>query len=145
MICDMWHMTYDTRHMTPDRWGEVNLLSKFQLHSSYSLGVKVVLEQILISEDPHCSTLLICLTRLKRQRIPKSEVCHSEEPAGDTQFSKLFSFSSDCCMKSSEAGSPEIKAPSSVFCWGSPKKYVGTWMTKNKNMSNSVSTTFSKA
>ena len=30
----MWHMKID-------RWEEVNLLSKYQLHSSYDLGLKV--------------------------------------------------------------------------------------------------------
>ena len=34
LTCDMWHVTQD-------RWKEVNLLSKFQLPSSYRLGVKV--------------------------------------------------------------------------------------------------------
>ena len=38
---DMWNMTHDTWHITCDRVGEVNLLSKFQLPSSYGLGVKV--------------------------------------------------------------------------------------------------------
>jgi hypothetical protein len=32
---DMWHMTCDTWHLTHDRSGEVELLSKFQLPSSY--------------------------------------------------------------------------------------------------------------
>ena len=32
--CDMWHMTHD-------RWGKVNLLSKFQLRSFHGLGLKV--------------------------------------------------------------------------------------------------------
>ena len=42
--CDMWHMTYDTWHMTHDMWHMtcgmlwgVNILSKFQLPSSYCL------------------------------------------------------------------------------------------------------------
>ena len=34
MQTDMWHMTLDM-------WGEVNLFSKFQLPSSYGLGVKM--------------------------------------------------------------------------------------------------------
>ena len=34
-------MTHETRHVTHDRWGKVNLLSKLQLPSSYGLGVKV--------------------------------------------------------------------------------------------------------
>ena len=37
----MWHETRDMWHMTCDRWGEVKLLSKCQLPSSYGLGVKV--------------------------------------------------------------------------------------------------------
>ena len=32
-------VTHDTWHRSGDRWEEVNLLSKFQLPSSYSLGV----------------------------------------------------------------------------------------------------------
>ena len=36
-----WHVTCDTWHMThATRWEEVNLLSKFQLSSSYVLGVR---------------------------------------------------------------------------------------------------------
>ena len=38
---DMWHVTRDMWHMACDRWGDVNLLSKSQLPSSYGLGVKV--------------------------------------------------------------------------------------------------------
>ena len=30
----MWQVTHGMWHLTPDRWGEVNLLSKFQLPSS---------------------------------------------------------------------------------------------------------------
>ena len=44
----MWHLTHDMLHvtryvlyLTHDRWGEVNLRSKLQLPSSYSLGMKV--------------------------------------------------------------------------------------------------------
>ena len=37
----MWHVTRDKWHVTHDRCGEVKLLSKFQLPSSYGLGVKV--------------------------------------------------------------------------------------------------------
>ena len=36
----MSHITHDTRHMTSDRWEEVNILLKFQLPSSYGLGVR---------------------------------------------------------------------------------------------------------
>ena len=32
--CDTWHVTRDMGHLTHDIWGEVNLLSKFQLTSS---------------------------------------------------------------------------------------------------------------
>ena len=41
--CDMWHVTRDTWHVTHDTWhmtrlgGGVNILSKFQLPSSYRL------------------------------------------------------------------------------------------------------------
>ena len=40
---DMWHIKCDTWHLTPGTWhrGEVNLLSEFQLPSSYGLGMKV--------------------------------------------------------------------------------------------------------
>ena len=38
---DRCHMTHDMWHVTQDRWGEVNHLSKFQLLSSYGLGVMV--------------------------------------------------------------------------------------------------------
>ena len=36
--CDMWHVTRDTWHVTYDMFGGVNILSKFQLPSSYRLG-----------------------------------------------------------------------------------------------------------
>ena len=41
---DTWHMTHDTWHMTPDLWHVVgvNILSKFQLSSSYCLGVMML-------------------------------------------------------------------------------------------------------
>ena len=38
---DTWHPTHDTWHLTCDTWWRVNILSKFQLPISYSLGVKV--------------------------------------------------------------------------------------------------------
>ena len=44
--CYRWHMTCDWWHMTHYRWGEVNILSKFQLPSSYALGVKVFLRYL---------------------------------------------------------------------------------------------------
>ena len=44
VTCDMWHVTHDTWHVTSDTWhmtcdmfGGVNVLSKFQLPSSYCL------------------------------------------------------------------------------------------------------------
>ena len=40
MTRDMWPLTNDTWNMTGDRWEEVNLLSKFQLPSSYGSGVR---------------------------------------------------------------------------------------------------------
>ena len=38
----MWQVTCDTWQVTHDKWqvGEANLLSKFQLPSSYCLGVE---------------------------------------------------------------------------------------------------------
>ena len=48
MTCDMWHMSHDMWHVTGDMWHvtcdtwrELNILSKFQVPSSYGLGVKV--------------------------------------------------------------------------------------------------------
>ena len=38
VTCDMWHLTSDTWHVTH---GEVNILSTFQLPSSYGLGLRV--------------------------------------------------------------------------------------------------------
>ena len=32
---DMWHVTYNRWHVTRDMFGGVNILSKFQLPSSY--------------------------------------------------------------------------------------------------------------
>ena len=51
----MWHVTHD-------KWGEVNLLSKFELPSSYGLGVKVFwryfhkgsLSQLISNEGAVC-------------------------------------------------------------------------------------------
>ena len=43
VIFDMWHIKCDMWHMTHHRWREVNLLSKFQLPSSYGLEVKAFL------------------------------------------------------------------------------------------------------
>ena len=37
----MWHEKRDMWHGTHNRWGEVNLLLKFQLPSSFGLGMKV--------------------------------------------------------------------------------------------------------
>ena len=37
--CDTWQMKHDTWHLTSDMWWGVNILSKFQLSSSYNLGV----------------------------------------------------------------------------------------------------------
>ena len=37
VTCDMWHLTCDTWHMTCDLLGGVNILSKFQLPSSFCL------------------------------------------------------------------------------------------------------------
>ena len=37
---DTWHLTRDTWHLTCDTWWGVNILSKFQLPSSFGLGGK---------------------------------------------------------------------------------------------------------
>ena len=37
VTCDMWHVTRDKWHVTRDMFGRVNILSKFQLPSSYRL------------------------------------------------------------------------------------------------------------
>ena len=39
---DMWHMTRDTWHMTRDTFGGLNILSKFQLPSSYRLWYMIL-------------------------------------------------------------------------------------------------------
>ena len=39
--CYTWHVTCDMWHLTCATWWEVNILSKFQLHSSYGLGETV--------------------------------------------------------------------------------------------------------
>ena len=39
-LSDTWNVTCDKWHMTHDRWEEVNLLSKFQLPTSYGLRVR---------------------------------------------------------------------------------------------------------
>ena len=41
LTCDRWQVTNDMWHVTCDMWREVNILSKFQVPSSYGLGVKV--------------------------------------------------------------------------------------------------------
>ena len=39
---DMWHVTHDTWHMTCDMFRGVNILSKFQLPSSYRLWFMII-------------------------------------------------------------------------------------------------------
>ena len=39
---DTWHVTRDTRHVTRDTFGGVNILSKFQLPSSYRLWFMIL-------------------------------------------------------------------------------------------------------
>ena len=39
---DTWHVTRDMWHVTYDTWWGVNILSKFQLPSSYGLGVMII-------------------------------------------------------------------------------------------------------
>ena len=41
MTPDTWHLTPDTWHVKHDTQGVVNIVSQFQVPSSYSLGVKV--------------------------------------------------------------------------------------------------------
>ena len=80
VTCDMWHVTRDTWHRTHDTWhvtrdtwhvtrlGGVNILSKFQLHSSYRLwfmilwrsGGKGWLIEWIINDDTP-GLLIICL------------------------------------------------------------------------------------
>ena len=38
---DMLQVTFDMLHVTCNMWWGVNILSKFQLHSSYGLGETV--------------------------------------------------------------------------------------------------------
>ena len=42
VTCDMWHVTRDTWHVTRDTFGGVNILSKFQLPSSYRLWFMIL-------------------------------------------------------------------------------------------------------
>ena len=42
MTCDMWHVTCDTWHVTRDMFGGLDILSKFQLPSSYRLGFMIL-------------------------------------------------------------------------------------------------------
>ena len=42
VTCDMWHLTCDMWHVTCDMFGGVNILSKFQLPSSYLLWFMIL-------------------------------------------------------------------------------------------------------
>ena len=42
VTCDTWHMTHDTWHVTCDMLWGVNILSKFQLPSSFGVGVSQI-------------------------------------------------------------------------------------------------------
>ena len=42
VTCDMWHVTCDTWNMTCDMLWRVNILSKFQLPSSYCFGFMIL-------------------------------------------------------------------------------------------------------
>ena len=42
VTCDMWHVTCDTWHVTRDTFGGVDILSKFQLSSSYRLWFMIL-------------------------------------------------------------------------------------------------------
>ena len=40
LTCDIWHVTRDKWHVTCDTWREVNIISKFQVPSSYGLWAR---------------------------------------------------------------------------------------------------------
>ena len=61
---DTKHMTRDMWHLTHDRWGGVNFLSKCQLSSSYSLGVKIILQRITDWVNEWMSDRGVCRTGL---------------------------------------------------------------------------------
>ena len=42
MTCDMWHVTHDIWRITCETWWGLNILSKFQLLSSFGLAGKVI-------------------------------------------------------------------------------------------------------
>ena len=42
VTCNTWHVTHDMWHMTRDMFGGVNILSKFQLPSSYGLWFMIL-------------------------------------------------------------------------------------------------------
>ena len=44
VTCDTWHLTCDTWHVTHDIQGVINILSQFQVPSSYNLGIMMSCE-----------------------------------------------------------------------------------------------------
>ena len=81
MRCYMWQVTQDRRHvthviwhLTRDRLGEVNLLSIFQLPSSYTFSLSIALHCIgLTSSSPWTPSKRPPLTLLQwsgRRRVP---------------------------------------------------------------------------
>ena len=61
----------DTWHITRDRWGDMNLLSKFQLSSSYGLGVKTFSQRMTDSVTHLFNYKGVCKTA--PHRLSKSE------------------------------------------------------------------------
>ena len=65
---DMWNVTCDMWHMKSDSWqvGKANLISKFQLPSSYSFGEKVFWRYFLQRMTDTVSDLIIGWQRCKK-------------------------------------------------------------------------------
>ena len=58
MTHDTWHMTCDKCHVTHDRWGEVNFVSKFQWRCSEDISTKDDLLTKSMSNKGVCRTAL---------------------------------------------------------------------------------------
>ena len=104
----MWHVTCDTWQVTHDMWGEVNLLSKFQLSSFYGLGVKVFWIYFnkwwrsqsvnkLINEKGVCRTAPATPGLLKRQ-----QVCRKETPGMQTKDTRAAENRHQGCIKQTQ-------------------------------------------
>ena len=77
MTCDTWHMACDMWHMSCDTWWGVNILSKFQLSSSYGLGkIKA---------------------RDAKTRPPKTFICFKSKVLYKRK--KIFSWQHQCVVK----------------------------------------------